>query len=135
MSVLLCAAGISVAGALSAGASVVFTASGTNSSTGQYLSASAEFKVVHHGSQLQITLSNLGAPALDESDVLTAVFFDLEGVGKLRPVSAVLNTGSMVLDAPPSWARNLGKNWEYFGGLSGFLAVRPAAFRQPTWGL
>jgi hypothetical protein len=103
---------------ISAHASAVFASSGTNPATGDYLSASASFDLVK-GTQLQITLSNLGGPAYHPSDVLTAVFFDLDGTTTLTPVSAVLNTGSVLLNGPLSPNQSLGDNWEYLSNLSG----------------
>src|SRR5262245_50196752 len=58
-------------------------------------SAQAEFTV--SGSNLTITLTNTSLnDVLMPSDVLTAIFFNLVGVGPLTPVSALLSGGSTV---------------------------------------
>jgi hypothetical protein len=96
---------------------MIFMASGTNSATGEALAASASFDIV--GSHLEVTVSNLGAPVHAPSDILTALFFDLNGAGALTPVKAALGSGSTLLNGPLPAGTTLGDNWEYLGGLSG----------------
>jgi hypothetical protein len=90
---------------------ITFTA--TN---GADLSASAKFDVV--AGYLEVTLTNtslvdVGVP----SQVLTAVFFDINGVAALTPVSALLN-GSTVFFGPDGGG-NVGGEWAYASGLIG----------------
>ena len=59
--------------------SVAFIGKGTNSASGQQLSAKVEFKMV--GTSLQITLTNTSTQSsFVPSDLLTAVFFDIAGI-------------------------------------------------------
>lgn len=81
------------------------------------LSASAMFDT--SGSNLIVTLSNVGADVLAPSDVLTAVFFNLAGDPVLGRVSAVLNTGSAVLFDAAFSGNVVGGEWAYESGLSG----------------
>jgi hypothetical protein len=101
----------------SAEASVVYTGTGTNLASGQVLSASVEFDILT-GNKLRITLSNLGAPVRQPSDVLTCLFFDLSGAAALTPDSAVLGFGSTLINGPLPAGQTLGDQWEYLGGLS-----------------
>lgn len=55
----------------------IFTATGTNSITGSSLAAQANFAV--SGSNLQITFTNTGGTTFAQSDILTAIFFDITG--------------------------------------------------------
>jgi len=85
------------------------------------LSASAAFSVVG-GTNLQVVLTNTSTDdVLVPSEVLTAVFFDVLGVGALTPVSALLTAGSSVFfdsDGQPAGG-NVGGEWEYLAGLAG----------------
>jgi len=83
------------------------------------LSASVSF-TVDASNNLVVTLTNTSAAdVLVPSEVLTAVFFDLAGVGALTPISAVLTGGSVVLyDAQPAGG-NVGGEWGYASGLAG----------------
>ena len=92
---------------------ITFTASGTNSSTGQAISASAAFDIV--AGNLQVTLTNLGADVLAPSDVLTAVFFNIPGSPSLSRISANLN-GSSVLFGPGGI---IGGEWAYTNSVGG----------------
>lgn len=112
----------------SARASLVFTSSGTNAATGNWLSAQASFDLINHGTELQITLSNVGGQVRSTSDVLTALFFDLGGGTTLTPLSAVLSPGSTLLNGPLSSGLSLGDNWEYLNNLSNLPG-------QPTQGI
>ena len=72
------------------------------------LAASASFSIV--GGKLQVVLTNTSAAdALVPTDVLTAVFFSLAGVGS--PVSALL--GGSTVHAGPTGAGNVGGEWAY----------------------
>ncbi len=82
------------------------------------LSASANFTIV--GGNLQVTLTNISANDVSiPGQVLTAVFFDIAGVGPLTPVSALLSGGSTVFfdAAPPGGI--VGGEWAYSGSLAG----------------
>ncbi|PWU15279.1 MAG: hypothetical protein C5B50_15625 [Verrucomicrobia bacterium] len=111
-------AGACIAATPTLQASVTFGGTATNSASGQLLSATATFDIIS-GTNLQVTLSNLGAPVTQPSDVLECLFFNLDGAGTLAPVSAVLGTGSSVLNGPVPSGQTLGDQWEYLGGLSG----------------
>jgi len=113
------AAGALMIAASTLRASVIFSCTGTNSSSGQMVSATAIFNVVSNGADLQITLTNGGAPVLQPSDILACLFFDVNGVGTLTPVSAVLGAGSALVNGPIPHGQSLGDGWEYKGGLSG----------------
>lgn len=105
-------AGLAMLAMISAPAGAVsFTASGGN------LAASAAF-VIDEGGNLQVTLTNTSAfDVLVPADVLTAVFFDINGVGPLTPVSALLD-GSTVWFGPDGGG-NVGGEWAYASGLLG----------------
>jgi hypothetical protein len=91
---------------------ITFSGSGTNTITGQAISASATFDIV--GALLQVTLTNMGADVMAPSDVLTALFFNIAGNPKLTPYSATLASGSSVLFAPSGGAGpNVGGEWAY----------------------
>ncbi|HEX8011558.1 MAG TPA: XDD4 family exosortase-dependent surface protein [Casimicrobiaceae bacterium] len=84
------------------------------------LSASADFTVV--GGNLQVVLTNTStSDVLVPADVLTAVFFDLNGVGALTPVSALLTAGSSVSYDPDGQPAGgvVGGEWAYGAGLVG----------------
>src|SRR5262252_4368359 len=69
-----------------------------SASDGQ-LSAEADFTV--SGSNLIVTLTNTSPyDVLIPANVLTALFFNLVGVGPLTPVSALLSGGSTVYYDP-----------------------------------
>ncbi len=96
---------------------VTFTASGTNTlEPYNPLAASATFDIV--GGNLQIILTNTGGETSIPTDVLTGIFFDINNVGLLTPVSAQLN-GSTVLFGFPNGSGNVGGEWAYASGLSG----------------
>ena len=83
------------------------------------LAASVDFSLV--GRNLRVILTNTStADVLAPGQVLTAVFFDIVGVGGLTPVSANLNTGSTVLFAPAGGSGpNVGGEWAYASGITG----------------
>jgi len=86
----------------------------TGSSGG--LSASASFEVI--GSNLRVVLTNTSsADVLVPANVLTGLFFDLNGVGALTPVSALLSGGSTVFFGP-NGGGNVGGEWAYASGIA-----------------
>jgi hypothetical protein len=110
---ILAAALLALAGAQTAQASTItyIGSSGT-------LAASVTFTSTSAG-VLQVVLTNTStADVLIPANVLTAVFFDIAGVGVLTPASAfapmVCTNGSCV-----SGATNVGGEWGYAGGLGG----------------
>lgn len=93
---------------------VTFT--GTNNSN---LSAKATFDAV--GNQLIVVLSNIStSDVLAPADVLTAVFFDYNGLAlALASTSAVLSPGSSVLFGTSDPGGVVGGEWAYGSGLAG----------------
>ncbi len=91
---------------------VIFGGTITNRTDGQVLSATATFDLLP-GNELQITLSSLGSAAINPSDVLAALFFDLKGVGNLTPISAVLTPGGTLVNGPVPAGQTLGDQWQY----------------------
>lgn len=90
---------------------ITFSASSGN------LSASASFTNV--GGNLQVVLTNTSASdVLIPAEVLTAVFFDVQGAGALTPLSALLSGGSTVFFGPDGGG-NVGGEWAYGSGLAG----------------
>ncbi len=85
---------------------------------GAVLSQTADFTVV--GGNLQVILTNTSPTDVTiPVQVLTAVFFDVVGVGALTPVSALLNGGSTVFfDAAPAGGI-VGGEWAYGANLAG----------------
>lgn len=83
------------------------------------LAASATFDVV--GNDLSVTLTNTsGADVLVPVDVLTAVFFTINGAQPvLAPVSAILGLGSTVLFGGTDPGGVVGGEWAYGEGLGG----------------
>jgi hypothetical protein len=108
---------LSILMALPAGAdTITFYGSGTNTRTGQNLGASASFEIVD--GNLQVTLTNTGSSVMAPSDVLTGIFFNINGNQNLIPGSATLANGSTVLygTAP---GNVVGGEWAYNTGLEG----------------
>lgn len=93
----------------------IFVGSGTNAETGTSLSATATFTVNGSG-QLVVTLTNTGANAVAPSDVLTALFFDIDG--DLSPLSAEL-LGSTIMHGDTPADGNVGGEWALGSSLSG----------------
>ena len=90
------------------------------STTGAPLKASANFAV--SGNNLIVTLTNTSsADVLVPANILTALFFDVVGVGALTPVSAVLGAGSSVVYDPDGQPVGgvVGGEWAYGSGLAG----------------
>jgi hypothetical protein len=77
---------------------------------GSGLSASATFSV--SGNDLNIVLVNTGAAALNPANVLTIVYFNLNGAPTLTPISAVLGAGSSLYN-PGADSGSIGGNWQY----------------------
>jgi hypothetical protein len=97
---------------LAGNASASVTVDATN---GSNLSAEAVFSVV--GGNLQVQLTNVSTfDVTVPSQVLMALFFDLNGVGALTPVSASLG-GSTVFYG--SIVNDVGEGWQYKSGTSG----------------
>jgi hypothetical protein len=97
-----------------AGNAGAFLVSATNGT----LSASADFSINGSG-QLVVVLTNTGVnDVLVPGNVLTAMFFDLNGVGTLTPVSAALSGGSAAFYASLP-AGGVGAGWQYEDGRSG----------------
>jgi PEP-CTERM motif len=85
--------------------------------SGSTVVATATFDIV--GGNLQIILTNTSPNDVTvPSQILTAFFFDLAGVGALTPLSAVLGDGSTILFGPAG-ETNVGGEWAYRSGLSG----------------
>jgi hypothetical protein len=88
------------------------------SATNGTLSASANFSINGSG-QLVVVLTNTGVnDVLAPGNVLTAMFFDLNGVGTLTPLSAALSGGSVAFYASLP-AGGVGAGWQYEDGRSG----------------
>lgn len=104
-------AGLAAASTAQAGA-ITFTGTQDN------LSAAAKFEV--DGSNLVITLSNIGGDVLVPADVLTTVFFDIDGSPTLTPISAVLAPGSSAVFDPDGQPAGgvVGGEWDYRGDVS-----------------
>jgi hypothetical protein len=79
------------------------------------LSASAAFAADGLGG-LTVTLTNTSTnDVLVQADVLTAVFFQLDGNPALTKVSALVASGSTAYFYAPA-TTNVGKEWAYLGG-------------------
>ncbi len=102
----------------------------TFTATGGGLAAEVVFDLV--GDDLSVTLTNTSAAdVVDPVEVLTAVFFCVDGDLALTPVSATLSGGSVVLFPPATDVfgtpivggtypgGNVGAEWAYADGLSG----------------
>jgi hypothetical protein len=96
------------------------------------LAASVDF--VTSGGDLVVTLTNTSSnDVLIPSEVLTAVFFDVIGVGSLTPVSALLN-GSTVFFGP-NGGGNVGGEWAYGSGLAGAPELATEGISSSGFGL
>jgi hypothetical protein len=97
-----------------AASATTITYSATN---GSNLTASATFEIV--GGDLQITLSNTSSSdVLNSAQLLTALFFDLDPTVGLTPISALLASGSTVVNGPTGGG-NVGGEFAYDDGLAG----------------
>lgn len=90
---------------------------------GSNLAARATFDVV--AGNLTVLLENIGGDVLVPADVLTGLFFDIAGVGTLGTVSAVLGTGSTVVDDPDGQPAGgvVGGEWAYKDGIGAPLGA------------
>jgi hypothetical protein len=105
---------------------VTFSGSGTNPSSSTALAASVTFDV--SGSNLIVTLANTSAAGVSvPSDVLTAVFFSINGSSpSLTRVSAVIGAGGTVTNSGPTDPGGVvGGEWAYLGGLVGAPSGAP----------
>jgi hypothetical protein len=115
--------GVVLATAIAAGAGPV-GAIGFTFSDGSGRSGSVDF--AQSGADLTVTLMNtaLGATA-NPTDVLTAVFFSLAGNPTLATSSALINSGSSLVNCTAAngctapVAGNVGGEWAYASGLAG----------------
>ena len=78
--------------------------------------SSATFNV--SGGTLTVTLVD-GRAATTGGQELTALFFNLSGVGTLMPGSAIIASGNTVLGGSFPSGGNVGGEWEYLGNLTG----------------
>ena len=100
-----------------------FTGTGVNpGNDDEPLSAEAIFALVNvtgTGGQLQITLTNTATPAADApSSILTALFFTTGANPALTPLSAIIATGSTVINGSYPTGGNVGGEWAYPGAPS-----------------
>lgn len=100
-----------------------FTGTGVNPGNGnEPLSAEADFELVNvtgTGGQLQITLTNTAAAAAGApSSILTALFFTTGVNPALTPLSAIIATGSTVINGSYPTGGNVGGEWAYPGAPS-----------------
>lgn len=93
----LIALAISAAVCDRAGAAVSFTATGSSATDGTSLAASANFALV--GGDLQITIQNTATtPTSEAANVLTALFFDINGAGGISVDSEYIPSGDKVFN-------------------------------------
>lgn len=104
------ALGLGISVATSFSTPITFTGTGTDAASGNALSAAATFSVT--GNDLTVTLQNLGAAATQPGDVLTIVYFNLNGTTSLTPVSAALGAGSSLIN-PGLDSGSIGGNYQY----------------------
>ena len=93
---------------------VTFTSTSPGSVPGETLSASATFVV--SDLQLVVTLSNTGSFApVNANDILTGVFFTIDGDPKLTPESAQVAPGDSVIGhrLPLGFSGDVGSQWAY----------------------
>lgn len=96
------------------------SASGTNSGTGNTISASVDFQFDSLTNTLEVVLTNTATVTynasnkLQPSDILGAVFFSLPNSVTLTPGTANLTAGSSLLNA----GTNAADGWGYASGLS-----------------
>jgi len=127
--VLLLAASIGVLYSNAVSASVIFTGTGSGVQSG--LEAEAIFDLSPEGNLL-VTLTNTSAmDVMNPAQILTGVFFSMEGNYTLTPLSAVLTEGSTVFFPPSKDAfgnpisggtyagGDVGSEWAYAVGLNG----------------
>jgi hypothetical protein len=99
---------------------LTFTGTGPGNNPGQTLQASATFTVSNL--ELVVTLANTAAfDPNDAPDILTGIFFTIDGDLTLTPVSAAVAPGSFVTGQKllPGFTGNVGSQWAYRNGLTG----------------
>jgi hypothetical protein len=109
---------IVITGAVAHGQTV--TATGPGNNPGETLSASATFTVSNL--DLVVTLSNTGTfDPINANDILTGIFFTIDGDLKLTPESAELASDSSVIDhrLPLGFTGDVGSQWAYRNDLVG----------------
>jgi hypothetical protein len=97
-----------------------FTAQGPGDDPGEILAASATFSVSNL--DLVVTLSNTGTyDPITANDILTGIFFTINGDPKLTPLSAQVAPGSSVFGRtmPAGFAGNVSSQWAYRNDLVG----------------
>jgi hypothetical protein len=98
---------------------VTFTATGPGNAPGKTLNASATFVISNL--DLIVYLSNTGTfdPSVP-ADILTAVFFNIDGNPALTPLSAQLGPDSSVIahPLPTGFDGNVGGEWAYQNNLT-----------------
>jgi hypothetical protein len=102
--------GLGISAARSFATEFSFSGSGTDNDSGNSLSALATFNIT--GNDLKITLQNNGAAATQPGDVLTILYFNINGTPNLKPDSATLGSGSSLIH-PGLDPGSIGGNWEY----------------------
>ncbi len=98
--------------------------------------ASADFSIV--GGDLQVVLTNTSSfDVLVPTDVLTALYFDLNGVGGLTPLSATTGGsafyGAIVNNVGEGWQYGSGKGSLTGGGTEGISATGLGVFGSDPW--
>lgn len=119
LSAALVTAGLFVASLSAMAGTITYSASGTNTYSGNNNPLSAGVIFDYDGSSvLKVTLQNtVAGGAYVPSDVLTDLFWTDSSSATFTPVSAALGAGSTVVNAPASY--DLGKEWQFLKGLSG----------------
>jgi PEP-CTERM motif len=112
------ATALAISGLLLGSGSTATAASFTFVGTSGTLQGTAIFE--QDGTNLLVTLINTSPfDVLVPTQVLTAMFFDLAGVGALTPTSAVLDGSTIVYDLDGPVTTNVGGEWAYGSGLAG----------------
>ena len=99
---------------------LTFTATGPGNAPGETLDASATFVISNL--ELIVYLSNTGTfDPNDPADILTSIFFKIDGNPDLTPVSAQLGLDSSVIahPLPIGFDGNVGGEWAYRNNLTG----------------
>ncbi|MBL8746145.1 MAG: hypothetical protein JNK58_07295 [Phycisphaerae bacterium] len=112
----VCASAIAAIGSTASAGMLQFTSTSGN------LQGTVRFEVDSmDSSKLIVTLTNsASADVMVPADVLTGVFWDVSGASlALTSVSAILNTGSVVLFASQPAGGVVGGEWGYNGALAG----------------
>jgi hypothetical protein len=113
-------AGVAIAAISSVVSGQTFTATGPGDEPGETLSAAATFSV--SDLDLIVTLSNTGTfDPENANDILTGIFFTIDGDPELTPESADVASGSSVIAhrLPPGFDGDVGSQWAYRNDLAG----------------